>query len=223
MQRKRPYHHRNLKKTLLDAAVKVIARVGPRAFTLREVARLAKVSHNAPYRHFRDKEEMLAAVAAEGFERLAASMIEEAAPARDPLDALVRSGLGYVQFALRWPDHFTVMFDYCEGLDTYPDYEASGRKAFQVLLDRIVDAQTAGQLPPGDADPLALICWSMVHGIAKLAVSNLLPFDSEKAAIEFTAFATRALAEGIGSKNTTSSPAEFPAKSAGRKPDSQHS
>src|SRR5690349_22544710 len=104
MKKERRYHHGNLKKTLLDATVKLIAKVGPRAFTLREVARLAKVSHNAPYRHFKDKEELLAAVAAEGFERLADSMIEAAGAAKDTISALLLTGRGYVQFALRWPE-----------------------------------------------------------------------------------------------------------------------
>src|SRR5271154_2730714 len=73
---KRPYHRVNLTQSLLDSAVALIGEVGPQAFTLREVARRAGVSHNAPYRHFRDKDDLLAAVAAEGFERLTASMTE---------------------------------------------------------------------------------------------------------------------------------------------------
>jgi AcrR family transcriptional regulator len=197
MKREQRYHHGNLKKTLLDAAVKIVGKVGPRAFTLREVARQAKVSHNAPYRHFHDKEELLAAVAAEGFERLAESMIEAAAPAGDALNALMLSGRGYVQFALRWPEHFSVMFDQQEGFQAYPNYAVSGRRAFQVLLDRITAAQQAGRLPAGDANTLALTAWSMVHGIAKLAISGLLPFDSEETVLEFTAVATRALGEGL--------------------------
>lgn len=177
--------------------MKLIAKVGPRAFTLREVARLAKVSHNAPYRHFRDKEELLAAVAAEGFERLAGSMIETAAPAEDALQALLLAGRGYVQFALRWPEHFSVMFDHCQNLDEYPGYAASGRRAFQVLLDKIEGAQRGGQLPAGDPHPLAFTAWSMVHGIAKLAISGLLPFKSKDAVLDFTAQAARTVAQGM--------------------------
>ena len=223
MKRERRYHHGNLRKTLLDAAVKRIAKVGPRAFTLREVARQAKVSHNAPYRHFRDKEELLAAVAAEGFERLADSMIDAAKPAGHALHALLLSGQGYVQFALRWPEHFSVMFDYCQNLEEFPDYAASGRRAFQVLLDKIVAAQHAGQLPPGDPNPLALTAWSMVHGIAKLAISGLLPFQSQEGVLDFTAIATQALGQGLQkSKNTASSPAGSHAKSVGRTPGSRH-
>jgi AcrR family transcriptional regulator len=197
MAKERSYHHGNLKKTLLDATVKLIAKVGPRAFTLREVARLAKVSHNAPYRHFRDKEELLAAVAADGFERLADSMIETAAPADDALEALLLTGRGYVRFALQWPEHFSVMFDHCQNLDDYPSYSASSQRAFQVLLDHVIAAQRSGQLPAGDPNPLALTCWSMVHGVAKLAISGLLPFKSQDEILAFTAQSARALAEGL--------------------------
>src|SRR5580658_6562300 len=73
---RRPYHHGNLRDVLLEGAVCVIAEVGPAAFTLREVARRAGVSHNAPYRHFRDKDALLAAVAAQGFRELTQAMRE---------------------------------------------------------------------------------------------------------------------------------------------------
>ena len=197
MPRPHRYHHGNLKQTLLQSAVNTLAKTGPRNFTLREVARQAKVSHNAPYRHFRDKDELLAAVAAEGFDRLADSMISASSSMSDPLEAFRSSGLGYVRFALQWPDHFGVMFDYGPDLSAYPEYAASGRRAFQVLLDKIVAAQKARQLHPGDPNPLALTAWSLVHGIAKLAIAKRLPLASEKAILEFTQFATRALGEGL--------------------------
>ena len=111
MTRSEPYHHANLRKTLLDAAVTLIGEVGPRAFTLREVARRAGVSHNAPYRHFVSKDELLAEVAAEGFDRLTASMRKSMARATSPRERLQQCGCGYVAFALRWPQHFLVMFD----------------------------------------------------------------------------------------------------------------
>src|SRR5271165_6744016 len=119
LQPNRSYHHGNLKEELLSAALQLIGEVGPRAFTLRAVARQAKVSHNAPYRHFRDKDELLAAVAGEGFDQLAESMITAAAPASNALEALELSGLGYVRFALDWPEHFSAMFDYSQDLGAY--------------------------------------------------------------------------------------------------------
>jgi len=82
MAAKRPYHRVNLKQSLLDAALGLLAEEGPQAFTLREVARRAGVSHNAPYRHFKDKDDLLAEVAAQGFDRLTAAMRKAMAKGR---------------------------------------------------------------------------------------------------------------------------------------------
>src|ERR1700686_452365 len=106
----RPYHHGNLREALLQGAVRVIAESGPAAFTLREVARRTGVSHNAPYRHFRDKDALLAAVATEGFRKLTQAMRAAGAQPANALDKLKQSGLAYVHFAVRNPEHFTVMF-----------------------------------------------------------------------------------------------------------------
>src|SRR5215467_8023087 len=111
MARHKPYHHGNLREALLEAAIRLIAEVGPTAFTLREVARRAGVSHNAPYRHFQDKDDLMAAVAAQGFQELTAAMLEAAGQRSDVREQLKQAGLGYVTFALRCPEHFTVMFD----------------------------------------------------------------------------------------------------------------
>src|ERR1017187_1715119 len=170
MTRSEPYHHVNLRKTLLDAAVGLIGEVGPRAFTLREVARRAGVSHNAPYRHFADKDQLLVAVAEEGFERLTALMEETLAPGRSPLERLELCGCGYVDFALRWPNHLLVMFDLpAGGREADELCEPIGKNAFSVLLDCITAAQESGDLRAGDPLPLAWTAWALVHGIAKLA------------------------------------------------------
>src|SRR5262245_19733670 len=104
MRRRKPYHHGNLRKALLDAAIGLIAEVGPTAFTLREVARRAGVSHNAPYRHFQAKEDLMAAVATEGYRELTAAMLHAAKGQPNAVDRLKRAGLGYVTFALRRPE-----------------------------------------------------------------------------------------------------------------------
>lgn len=185
MPRSEPYHHANLRQTLLDAAVTLIGEVGPRAFTLREVARRAGVSHNAPYRHFASKDELLAAVAAEGFERLSVSMRKSMAPAESPRERLQECGCGYVAFALRWPQHFLVMFDLPQAALVREEFRMAGQNAFVVLKECILDAQKSGELPDGDPLPLAWMAWSLVHGIAKLANSGKLPISAQ-ATIEFT-------------------------------------
>lgn len=190
------YHHANLRKTLLDAAVTLIGEVGPRAFTLREVARRAGVSHNAPYRHFVSKNELLEEVAAEGFDRLTASMRKSMAQATSPRERLQQCGCGYVAFALRWPQHFLVMFDLPQAPQGQERYRAAGQNAFAVLQECIVAAQQSGDLPAGDLLPLAWTAWSLVHGIAKLAISGNLPLNA-RSTIEFTRSASQAIFSGM--------------------------
>lgn len=196
-RRKAPYHHGNLKETLIESALGLIAELGPAGFTLREVARRAGVSHNAPYRHFRDKQELLAAVAAQGFDRLTESMTEAFSAGTTPLERLRLSGRGYVAFALRWPEHFAVMFDTPLPYEKFPDLAAAGARAFDVLTGLVRACQTAGLLRDGETERFALLAWSQVHGIAKLAIGGQFPSPSKKVVIEFCDFATDSLARGI--------------------------
>jgi AcrR family transcriptional regulator len=196
MAQPNPYHKENLRQTLIAAAVGLVGEVGPRAFTLREVARRAGVSHNAPYRHFAAKDDLLAAVAEEGFAQLTASMRKWMRRGADAIDRLQLSGCGYVDFALRWPNHFQVMFDL--PLESLVDRmtNPAGAEAFNVLLDCILAAQQSGQLPAGDPMPQALTCWSLMHGISKLSVSGNLPM-SRAATLKFVRGATRVLSGGL--------------------------
>jgi AcrR family transcriptional regulator len=197
MRTPRSYHHGNLKQALLEASLDLIRTAGPGAFTLREVARRAGVSHNAPYRHFRDKEELLAALAAEGFDRLTAAMTKAAEPAPSPLERFRSSGRGYVEFALRYPQHFAVMFEGSWRFELYPQTQAAGGRAFGILVRDVEECQSEGVLPPGDARPFALLAWSMVHGVAKLAISGRLPVSGLADVLGFTDAATSALWRGL--------------------------
>ena len=196
MQPVRPYHHGKLKQALVDAAIALIAEVGTNGFTLREVARRAGVSHNAPYRHYRDKDELLAVVAMQGFERLTAAMRRSAARGSSTLERLRLCGRGYVDFALRWPQHFFVMFDLPSSREKYPEYAAAGQEAFDTLLTFIVACQEDGALPGEEPELLGLTAWSLVHGIAKLAISHHLPFGRAEAR-DFADKAARILLSGM--------------------------
>jgi AcrR family transcriptional regulator len=201
MVQKRPYHHGNLKPALLEAAVGLIAEVGPAAFTLREVARRAGISHNAPYRHFRDKDELLAAVATDGFARLAEELNEAKSEPEGPNPALRRflaSGVAYVRFGLRYPEHLKVMFDWPLDLERYEELSTTAKRAFSVLVGMVAAAQGEGSLPGGDPLELACVAWSLVHGVAKLAVAQRLPFPSEEAVLRFAERAVEVLYEGMG-------------------------
>ena len=197
---RRPYHHGNLHQVLLDAGVALIREVGPKSFTLREVARRAGVSHNAPYRHFRDKDELVSAIAGQAFERLNDAMLQQAAAGKTGVARLELCGRAYVNFALRWPGHFTAMFDLApqsgEGRLQVDDGASAGEMAFRTLVEVIVQCQNEKAFPEGNPVPCALMAWSLVHGIAKLAVSGHLS-GSKEDVIDFTSKATAALNRGL--------------------------
>jgi AcrR family transcriptional regulator len=184
----KPYHHGNLQEALLRSAIGLIAEVGPTAFTLREVARRAGVSHNAPYRHFQDKDALLAAVATQGYRELTDVMTGAAAQQVNPLDRLKHAGLAYVSFALRRPEHFTVMFDAPLSEQAHPEAAGAAKRAFSVLLGLVKDCQAKKQLAPGNPLDLALLAWTLVHGIAKLAITGRLPYRSKARILKFAAF-----------------------------------
>jgi AcrR family transcriptional regulator len=189
MRPRKPYHHGNLRETLLQAAIQLIAEVGPEGFTLREVARRAGVSHNAPYRHFREQKDLLSGVAAQGFRELTAVMLDAVKHQPHALGRLKRAGLAYVEFALDKPEHFTVMFDApVSPKDDDPCDAEAAEQAFGTLLSLVKDCQGEGRLPAGDARRLALLAWSMVHGIAKLATAKRLPFGSKANILKFAKF-----------------------------------
>jgi AcrR family transcriptional regulator len=194
---RRSYHHGNLREALLQGAVHAIAQLGPAAFTLREVARRAGVSHNAPYRHFRDKDALLAAVAAQGFRELTRAMREAGERQSKALDKLKQSGLAYVAFAIRRPEHFNVMFDAPVRGSKDPEYVQASQEAFHTLVTYIKNGQDAGQLPAGNTLERTLYAWSLVHGIAKLAVAGRFPFRTKAAMLKFTKFAIDESVAGI--------------------------
>jgi AcrR family transcriptional regulator len=188
MRKSKPYHHGHLREALLKAAIQLIAEVGPAGFTLREVARRAGVSHNAPYRHFPDREDLLAAVAAQGFRELNEAMLEAVTHHRGSVGRLKGAGLAYVEFALRRPEHFTVMFDAAVSKHRTPDSTEAAQQAFGTLLTLVKSCQDENRLPSVDVRQLALLAWSMVHGIAKLATAKRLPYESTADVLKFAEF-----------------------------------
>jgi len=187
-KKSKPYHHGNLREALLEAAIALIAEVGPMAFTLREVARRAGVSHNAPYRHFRDKEDLMNAVATEGYRELTEAMQEAARKHAGALEKLKYAGMAYIDFALRRPEHFAIMFD--APLSGAPHHESNdaAKAAFSTLVNLVKTAQQAGELAPGDPMEFAYLAWTMVHGVAKLAITGRLPYRKKARILKFASF-----------------------------------
>ncbi len=169
MAKRATYHHGDLRRVLLEASLKLVEEEGIGALSLREVARKAGVSHNAPYYHFKDRGSLLAALAEEGFAELAREMAEARAAARDARARLEACGRAYVRFAVKSPARFKLMF---RPELAAPSEEGAVAKASTPALDTltaaIVEAQAAGLAPAGDPRPLVLTCWSAVHGLASL-------------------------------------------------------
>lgn len=196
---RKAYHHGNLEEALITAALRLIDEEGAKALSLREVARRAGVSHAAPYRHFENKEALLGAVAEQGFAKLLGSMQAEAARAgEDPVARYQAGGVGYVAFALAHPAHFRVMFGPVDpGEGVHPSASARGAAAFQHLVDSITACQRAGAMPPGDPMEIALASWSLVHGIATLAIEGRLMPGVAGVGVDVRAL-TRALIGRLG-------------------------
>jgi AcrR family transcriptional regulator len=188
LHRTKPYHHGNLREALLESAIGLIAEAGPAGFTLREVTRRAGVSHNAPYRHFSNRDDLIAAIATEGFRHLIQVMLRAAAGGVSAFDSLRRAGLAYITFALGRPEHFSVMFDAPTHVTSdHSELSKAADEAFSTLLNLVQSCQSEGRLP-GDSHEFALLAWSMVHGIAKLATSGRLPYTSKAKILKFAEF-----------------------------------
>jgi len=167
----RPYHHGDLRRAVLAAAVATITEAGPAGVSLRDLARRAGVSHAAPAHHFGDKAGVLSAVAAEGFDLLADELTAALQGTQDFLEV----GVAYVRFAVQHRAHFEVMFR--------PDLYHPDDGAVLAARDRASEALASGigSLPDKQAGPDArlagIAAWSLVHGFATLWLNGALPTE----------------------------------------------
>ena len=166
----RGYHHGNLKEALIRAALGLIAQKGPAGFTFAEAARWAGVSPAAPYRHFRDRDELLADVARRGFDHFAAVLTAAWDGGRpDVFTAFDRVGRAYLQFAKNEPAYYSAMFEAGIPPEANPELRDAGERAFAVL--RTATERLVATMPAPDRPPvlmMALHIWAMAHGIASL-------------------------------------------------------
>jgi len=190
------YHHGDLRRALLEAAVRTIQKQGVHALTLRAVGDDLGVSRTALYRHFADKAALLAAVASEGFRTLRLELEgawERAGKGRAGFDAM---GAAYVHFAIAQPSHYRVMFG--SGFDRdAADAELieEGTRAFTTLLNALIEEQHQGRVRPDDPERLAHFIWSLVHGIAMLAIDGAFRTGTDVEAL--TRFAIERSRTGI--------------------------
>jgi AcrR family transcriptional regulator len=199
MSNRKTYHHGDLCKALIEGAIELISEADLSSLSLREVARRVGVSHAAPYRHFQDKEALLAAVAEEGFIKLTQAMKQAGDRAiSDPLKRLEAIGVAYVKFAIAHPTHYRVMFGRQKReQDRYPSLNKAGKEAFAVLVEAIEAGQKTGKLSSEDSVQLAWAAWSSVHGLAMLIMDGLLPNSDTENMDSLINFVTRKLVEGL--------------------------
>jgi AcrR family transcriptional regulator len=198
-RRKRPdrYHHGDLRRALLQEALRTIHSKGAEALTLRAVGDALGVSRTALYRHFADKSALFAAVARDGFRSLREALTaawEGEGGGRAGFEAM---GLAYVRFAVANPSYYRVMFGSVR-LESAADPEllAESTAAFQVLVDALVAQQRLGLVRDDEPVQLARYIWAVVHGIAMLAIDGQLRHQS--ADVEaLTRFATDRITTGI--------------------------
>jgi AcrR family transcriptional regulator len=180
------YHHGNLREALIEAALALIAERGPAGFTFAEVARAAGVSPAAPYRHFRDRNAVLAEIARIGFERFEARLRAAWREGRpDPVSAIEAIGQAYLAFARDEPASYVVMFASGLGLEDDPALLLASGRAFGVLREA---ADVACNRARGKTRPppmmVALHLWSLAHGVASLFIG---PHDGARWRLPMTA------------------------------------
>jgi AcrR family transcriptional regulator len=184
----RGYHHGNLKEALLKAALDLIAQKGAAGFTFADAARMAGVSPAAPYRHFRDRDELLSSIAQRGFEQFEALLTQAWDDGRpDTITAFERLGKAYLVFARQEQASYSAMFESGIPVETTPALAAASERAFAVI--RAAAERLAALVPPDKPRPpalmMALHIWTMSHGVASLfgrgdAARRKLPMSPEE-------------------------------------------
>jgi AcrR family transcriptional regulator len=212
----RPYHHGDLRRALIDAALELSEGGSAGALSFREIARKVGVSQTAPYRHFRDLEELLAAAAEEGLValriELGRAFDEDALEA--PLTRLERLATAYVRFSLGHRGYFRIMFGPSSPRRSRtPTLQAAARDTFQLFLSKVQAAWPAPSPSGIDARAGTLHLWVIAHGVATLALegrAEFLGLDSNTAE-DLSARIVRAHLAGV------TSPSQAPKASAVRR------
>lgn len=195
-QSDRPYHHGNLRRTVIETALAMLHEEKGWQFTLREVARRAGVSHAAPYKHFPDKAALLAELALIGFDQLRATLLaaEPAAPA-NLRDALLPMARAYIAFGVANPALYRLMFGADAGKPAEVHLSERALSTFAILTDFLARGQEAGLIRKQPVPGQAAACWAELHGLTMLAIDGLLL--PEKVGDDAVSAALITLLEGI--------------------------
>ncbi len=163
----RPYHHGDLSRALVDAGRRILEAEGPAALTLRAVAREAGVSPAAPYHHFKDKCELIDAVARQGWEALGEAIAEARRNAASPREALAEIGVAYVRFARANPALYRVMYDSTRDQTAMPEHAKDADSGYGQVAEAIIEAggNPNDQL---ELEVATVAAWCAAHGVAEM-------------------------------------------------------
>lgn len=190
----RPYHHGDLSRALVEAARRILEAEGPAALSLRAVAREAGVSPAAPYHHFKDKGQLLDAVAHEGWVELDAALMQARQDSDDDRQRMTGLGVAYVAFARDNPALYRVMYDCSRDKDALPEHMKE-EGAYRQVRNTIAHAAGDG-VSEIDLELATIAAWCAAHGLAEM--SGFAQFASLKAALGGDAAFLRAVFEHLG-------------------------
>ncbi len=177
------YHHGDLRRALLDAAIAAIDKQGLQRFSLRAITQELNVSHAAAYRHFRSRDALLQAVSIEGLQLLSRQLLETARDSQGPTDTVRRCALAYVRFGVDNPGLYQVMFS--EPTQLHTDTRSAAESVMAVTAQIIGRAQQDGGLRQGDPYDQGRAAWAMLHGLVDLELRKQLGQRSPEAVTEY--------------------------------------
>ena len=190
-EEKKAYHHGNLKAVLAEAALAMVAESGWEAFTRR-----AGVSHNAPYRHFKSREDLIAVLATEGLLKINRDVVKAVKAAKDPTARVYAAGRAYLKFGMKHPAEFKAMFHGAFEREAYPEYVAAYSESLNILSG-LMESHTG----KGEAAELAGdLLWATIHGITELGIAKRLRHGEMKALEELADSAVESLLKGTGKR-----------------------
>jgi len=203
-QKPKPYHHGDLRNALIQAGLELLAEGGVLELDLRKVARRAGVSHAAPYRHFADKQALIAAINEEGFHMLAERIRSTLREVSDePVEQLLGVALAYVRFAKENPWLMREMFS---GLtierETFASLHTASKIVYRLYAEVVRRGQESGKIVDGDPAALAGVLWSVLHGLAMLIIEHQMrPYaDGPEGAERVTRYTIETLYGGFARK-----------------------
>lgn len=191
------YHHGDLSQACIKAGLEFLAK-GHADFSFRELARALNVSPGAPYKHFENKEALLAAIAIEGFVLFTEALKQAGEKNKDlgPAEQFTAMGEAYVQFAVKNPDHYRLMFtNVIPDHTNYPSLEQTSQESFQVLTSMVESMQQRGFFQKANVMEQSMLIWTHVHGFASLIIEGRMGFVLER-----TKGTVEELHKGMGDK-----------------------